>query len=321
MLCRRHLRKTHTATSGQDVRRLPPLKTLPAFEIAAERLSFSAAAERLHLTHGAISRQIKALEDHFGVPLFRRLNRRIELTPAGAALLPDVRQALQLLESAGAGVSAGAKEEPLVVSCLATFMMRWLIPRLYRFNAAHPGIEVRLSASHAPVDFAAGGIDLAIRIGRPPWPRGATARPFLADRIGPVMAPALRDRHRIRRPADLRRVAFLHADTRPRAWSDWIGIAGTEGLDPTKGPRFEHTYFLLEAAAAGLGAAIGSHTLLEQDLASGRLVAPFGFLPSGRSYALLRGRRAPKAAKVATFADWIAAEAERPATAQVGLAR
>jgi LysR family glycine cleavage system transcriptional activator len=296
------------------VRRLPPLKTLPAFKIAAERSSFSAAAEQLHVTHGAISRQIKALEDHFGVPLFRRLNRRIELTSAGAALLPHVRQALQLLESAGAHLTAGAKGEPVVVSCLATFMMRWLIPRLYRFNAAHPGIEVRLSASHAPVDFGAGGIDLAIRVGGPPWPRGATARAFLDDRIGPVMSPALRDRHRIRRPADLKRIALLHADTRPRAWSDWLRITGTDELDPTKGPRFEHNYFLLEAAAAGLGAAIGSYPLLEQDLDGGRLVAPFGFLPSGRSYALLRAKRAQKAAKVATFAEWIAAEAGRSST-------
>jgi LysR family transcriptional regulator, glycine cleavage system transcriptional activator len=315
MLCRRHLRKIHTLASQPNMRRLPPLKTLPAFEVSAERLSFSAAAEQLHLTHGAISRQIKALEDHFGVPLFRRLNRRIELTPTGAALLPQVRQALQLLESAGAGLTAGAREEPLVISCLATFMMRWLIPRLYRFNAAHPGIEVRLSASHAPVDLGVGGVDLAIRIGRSPGPRSATARPFLADRIGPVMAPALRDKHRVRRPSDLRRVALLHADTRPRAWPDWLKITGTAGLEAMKGPRFEHTYFLLEAAAAGLGAAIGSYPLLEQDLASGRLVAPFGFLPSGRSYVLLRARRAPKSAKVATFAGWIAAEAERASTA------
>lgn len=296
-----------------DVRRLPPLKTLPAFEISAEQQSFSAAADRLHLTHGAISRQIRALEDHFGVPLFRRLNRRIELTAAGAALLPHVRQALQLLESAGAHLAAGSNQGPLVVSCLATFMMRWLIPRLYRFSATHPGIEVRLSASHAPVEFAAGGIDLAIRIGRPPWPRDVAARPFLRDHIGPVLSPALRDTHRIRQPADLRRTPLLHADTRPRAWSDWQRVAGVEVLDATKGPRFEHTYFLLEAAAAGLGAAIGSYPLVEQEIVSGRLAAPFGFLPSGRSYALLRARRASKSASVDTLVEWIVAEAERPA--------
>src|SRR4051812_34572094 len=157
------------------MRRLPPLKTLPAFEIAASRSSFSAAAAELHLTHGAVSRQIKALEDHLGVPLFRRLNRRIELTAEGAALLPSVRQAMAVLEKSAAQVAGEASRGPLVISCLATFMMRWLIPKLYAFNAANPGIELRLSASHAPVKFAADGIDIAIRLGKAPWPRGVVA--------------------------------------------------------------------------------------------------------------------------------------------------
>jgi LysR family glycine cleavage system transcriptional activator len=295
------------------MRRLPPLKTLPAFEIAAGRLSLSAAAEELHLTHGAISRQIKALEDHLGVPLFRRFNRRIELTPAGTALLPAVHQALQLLEASASDVTAQTRRGPLVVSCLATFMMRWLIPRLYAFSAAHPGIEVRLAASHAPVDFAAGGIDLAIRLGKPPWPRGATARPFIADRMGPVVAPALIQRYRIRRPADLARLDLMHTETRPDAWSQWLATIDANGADARveaeRGLRFEHTYFLLEAAASGLGAAIGSYPLVEQDLKSGRLVAPFGFVPSGSSYHLLSPRMAPSRARITTFAKWLVAEA------------
>lgn len=299
------------------MRRLPPLKTLPAFEIAADRLSLSAAAAELHLTHGAISRQIKALEDHLGVPLFRRFNRRIELTPAGAALLPAVRQAMQLLEASASDVTARTRQGPLVVSCLATFMMRWLIPRLYAFSAAHPGIEVRLAASHAPVDFAAGGIDLAIRLGKPPWPRGVTARPFIADRMGPVLAPALLQRHRIRRPADLAQLDLLHAETRPGAWSQWLTIVRANGadadvdgvVDASRGPRFEHTYFLLEAAASGLGAAIGSYPLVEQDLKSGRLLAPFGFVPSGSSYHLLSPRMVPSRARIAAFTTWLMAEA------------
>ena len=162
-------------------RRLPPLKTLPAFEIAAERLSFTQAAGELHLTHGAISRQIKALESHLGVPLFRRRNRRIELTQAGVAFLPGIRRALQLLETSKAEVATSPREGALVVSCVATFMMRWLIPQLHAFNLAHRKIEVRLSASHAPVDFARDGINVAIRLGRPPWPRNVMASPFLAD--------------------------------------------------------------------------------------------------------------------------------------------
>jgi len=294
------------------VRRLPPLKTLPAFEISADRLSFSAAAEELHLTHGAISRQIKALEDHLGVALFRRFNRRIELTAAGAALLPAVRQALRLMETSTADVTAQTRQGPLLVSCLATFMMRWLIPRLYAFSAEHPGIEVRLAASHAPVDFSTGGTDFAIRLGKPPWPRGVVARPFIADRVGPVLSPALLDSRRIRRPADLARFELLHTETRSQAWPQWLAAAGVEGVQTDKGLRFEHTYFLLEAAASGLGVAIGSYPLVEQDIKSGRLVAPLGFVPSGSSYHLLSPRVAPSRAKVAVFTKWLLAAAAQP---------
>ncbi|HUI94274.1 MAG TPA: LysR family transcriptional regulator, partial [Xanthobacteraceae bacterium] len=204
-------------------RRFPPLKTLPAFEIAAERLSFSAAAGELNLTHGAVSRQIKALESQLGVPLFRRRNRRIELTEAGTAFLPGVRQALHLVEHATAQVASSPREGALVVSCVATFMMRWLIPRLYAFNALHPKIDVRLAASHAPVDFARDGIDVAIRHGRPPWPRNVMATPFLPERLGPVCAPRLVDGRKHMRLADLRRQPLLCAETRPDAWADWTG--------------------------------------------------------------------------------------------------
>jgi len=291
------------------MRRLPPLKTLAPFELSAARGSITAAADELCVTHGAVSRQLQALEHYLGVPLFRRLNRRIELTPAGAEFLPSVRQALQLLETAAGRVAARTRQGPLTVSCLATFMMRWLIPRLYAFNAAHPGVEVRLTASHAPAAFAAGDIDVAIRLGAPPWPRGVAAHPFLRDRVGPVLAPALLARHRIGRPADLKRVALLHAETRPSAWSDWLRLTGTHGLDPAMGPRFEHTYFLLEAAGSGLGAAIGSYPLVQEDLDRGRLVAPFGFVESQSSYCVLHAKNAPSLVKAEAFAAWIMAEA------------
>jgi LysR family transcriptional regulator, glycine cleavage system transcriptional activator len=301
---------------GQTVRRLPSLKALPAFEISADRLSFSAAADQLRLTHGAISRQIRTLEDQLGVPLFRRFNRRIELTEAGAVFLPSVRQALQLLETASAQVVDQTKSGPLVVSCLATFMMRWLIPRLYRFNAAHPDIEVRLSASHAPVHFEEGGIDVAIRLGRAPWPRGCLGQPFLADRIGPVLSPALLDKRPLRRPSDLKKLPLLHAETRPRAWQHWLKATRTQGLDAAAGTRLEHTYFLLEAAASGLGVAIGSVALVEQDLQAGRLVAPFGFIADRNAYCLLRPAGQPaKGGQITAFVDWVRKEAQRPAVA------
>ena len=285
-------------------RRLPPLKTLPAFEIAAVRLSFTEAAGELHLTLGAVSRLIKALESHLGVPLFRRRNRRIELTEAGIAFLPGVRQALHVLEASTAELASSPRHGALVVSCVATFMMRWLIPRLYAFNAVHRKIEVRLTASHAPVDFVRDGIDIAIRLGRAPWPRNVMASPFLADRIGPVCAPALLDGRKRLRMSDLRRHRLLHAETRAQAWSDWAdGQGATIDLGSSQG--FEHTYFMLEAAASGLGIGIASYPLVEYDLQSGRLIAPFGFAPSGRSYCVLHARQAADNTKIASFRSWI----------------
>jgi LysR family transcriptional regulator, glycine cleavage system transcriptional activator len=291
-------------------RRLPPLKTLPAFEIAADHLSFTEAAGELHLTHGAVSRQIKALESQLGVPLFRRRNRRLELTQAGVAFLPGVRQALQLLETVTAEVATSPREGALVVSCVATFMMRWLIPRLYAFNALHRNIDVRLSASHAPVDFVRDGIDVAIRVGRAPWPRNVIASSFLPDRIGPVCAPALLKGRKSLRMSDLRHHRLLHAETRTENWSDWAHARGTT-IDLSNSQGFEHTYFMLEAAASGLGIGIASHPLVEHDLQSGRLVAPFGFTPSGRSYCVLHARQSAHNAKIAAFRSWIVGAARR----------
>src|ERR1044071_1083125 len=286
-------------------RRLPPLKALPAFEEAARLSSFSAAARELNLTHGAISRQMKSLETHLGVRLFRRVNRRVELTDAGAAFLPAARTALDVVEASAARLSAATRQGPLVVSCLPTFMMRWLIPRLYDFNARHPAIDVRLSASSAPVDFAREGVDVAIRIGAKPWPEGIEAHAFMSEEIGPVCSPALAKRHKLRRPSDLGQHTLLHTETRADAWSDWLARSETAGVDAAQGPRFEHFYFLLEAAVAGLGVAVAPRPLVMEDLKLGRLVAPFGFVRSSRQYCLLYPAELAGLAKVGTFRSWI----------------
>jgi DNA-binding transcriptional LysR family regulator len=287
-------------------RRLPPLKALPAFEEAARQLSFSAAARELNLTHGAISRQMKSLETHLGVRLFRRLNRRLELTQAGETFLPAARTALDVVEASAAQLSAATtRQGPLVVSCLPTLMMRWLIPRLYDFNARHPSIDVRLAASSAAVDFARQGVDVAIRIGSGPWPDGVEAHAFMNEEIGPVCSPALLQRRKLRRPADLADHALLHTETRADAWADWLVRSGTKAVDAAKGQRFEHFYFLLEAAVAGLGVAVAPKPLVMQDLKLGRLVAPFGFVRSGRQYCLLHPAELAGLAKVRTFRTWI----------------
>lgn len=286
-------------------RRLPPLKALPAFEQAARLLSFSAAAHELNLTHGAISRQIKSLEAHLGAELFRRSTRRLELTEAGNAMLPAVRTALDIIESSAARLTGATQRGPLVVACLPTFMMRWLIPRLYDFNARHPAIDVRLSASSGPVNFAREDIDIAIRIGNPPWPAGIEARPFMDEEIGPVCSPDFAARHPLRRPADLHDLPLLHTETRIDAWADWLKHRRTPNIDAGRGRRFEHFYFLLAAAVGGLGVAMAPRPLVDEDLQLGRLVAPFGFTPSGRRYCLTYPATLAKARKVSTFSNWV----------------
>lgn len=302
-------------------RRLPPLKALPMFEVAARHASFSAAADELHLTHGAISRQIKALEDYLGVPLFRRLNRRVELTEAGTLLLPAVQTAFHVIETSAAQIAAGPRQGPLTVSCLATFMVRWLFPKLYTFYAQHPHIEVQLSSSFAPVDFTRDSTDIAIRVGAVEPPPAVEAHALIEDRVGPVCSPALLQRHVVERLSDLRQHVLLHTETRPSAWSDWCDRFGAEGVDATRGRRFEHTYFLLEAALRGLGVGIGSYPLVEEDLKTGRLVAPFGFVSSGRTYYLLHPRQAAGIQKIKTFRAWLLDTATNSARESERLAR
>src|SRR5262249_41674712 len=187
----------------------------------------------------------------------------------------------------------------------------WLIPRLYNFNALHRTIEVRLSAMEAPIDFARNGIDIAIRRGKPPWPRNVVASPFLADRVGPVCAPALLEGRKRLRGSDWRHYKLLHAETSLQAWSDWARHVDGAGVDIKKSQGFEHTYFMLEAAASGLGIGIASHPLVEHDLQSGRLVAPFGFTPTRTAYCVLHAKQAAGNAKIGGFPSWIVGVAQR----------
>jgi DNA-binding transcriptional LysR family regulator len=268
-------------------RSLPSLNALRAFEAAARLGSVTAAATELHVTHGAVSRQVKQLEQTLGAVLFHRVGTGLRLSETGARLLPVLTSSFDLME-AGVAQAMRAGGGPLVVSCLGTFTMRWLIPRLFAFRAAHPGIEVQLSASDAPVDFRRDRFDLAIRVERPPWPAGMAARPFIVERVGPVLSPALQERLRLRTPDDLARTTLLHTDTRRTAWPDWFASIGHAEVEPAAAQSFEHFYFMLQAAASGLGVAIGPKPVIEDDLAAGRLVAPFGFIDSGLSYVSLR---------------------------------
>lgn len=285
------------------MRRLPSLNALRAFEAAGRHGRMTLAAEELHVTHSAISRQVQHLEGLLGVALFAGPKNRMHLTEAGATLLAGLSIAFDQMDLAVRSV-ADTAEGPLDVSCPGTFTMRWLIPRLYRFSDAHPGIEVRLSASSQPVDFQRDAFDLAIRAATGPWSADAEVTELFPERIGPVISPKLQARH----GGDLGPLTLLHTRSRRQAWQVWgrqagVPVAGEEGIE------YEHFYFMIEAALSGLGICIAPWPMVSDDLASGRLVAPYGFVDSGQSYVIVRRTRQHRKSQL--FCDWLVEEARQ----------
>ena len=283
------------------IRRIPSLNALRAFEAAGRHGRMTLAADELNVTHSAVSRQIQHLEALLGVPLFEGPKNRLRLTEAGLTLLAGLGPAFDQIDASVRAV-ADTDEGAIDVSCPGTFTMRWLIPRLYRFQSDYPKIEVRLTASSKPVDFDRDGVDVAIRVGDPPWPAGADVIALFPEQIGPVIAAGVAQSL----TGDLDVIPELHTRTRPQAWNDW---RSRSGRPLSAGPRvdYEHFYFMLEAARAGLGVCAAPWPYVVDDIHAGRLVAPFGFVDSGHHYvALKRSRRNRKAS---LFCDWLAVQA------------
>lgn len=296
-------------------RRLPPLTTLPSFEAAARHLSFSKAAEELHVTHGAVSRAIRHLEDRLGVRLFVRETRAVRLTPVGAAYAADVREALDHL--AGATIAATGQQTSgvLNVSTLDSFAAKWLVPRLFRFRRLHGDIDVRLSTTEKLANFVSDGLDIGIRYGRGRYP-DLKAELLLEEDVSPVCSPKLLEApHPLRTPADLKHHTLIHDDFHID-WAVWLRTAGVEGVDPYRGPTFYSSGHAVQAAIMGDGVALGRSALVADDLAAGRLVQPFSFhLPAGQAYYVVYPPRALQRYKVKAFRDWLVAEAESTRTA------
>lgn len=286
-------------------RSLPSLNALRAFEAAARLGSMTAAADELHVTHGAVSRQVKQLERDLGQPLFHRAGTGLALSDNGKRLLPILTSAFDLMAS-GVAQASRRPGAPFTVSCLGTFTMRWLIPRLFAFRAAHPDIEIQLSANDGAVDFSRDGIDFAIRVERPPWPENMIVTPFIEEEIGPVLSTSLQAALQLRNPGDIARATLLHTETRQGAWADWFGAVGCAEVTPVADQTFEHFYFMLQAAASGLGVAIGPRPVVEDDIAAGRLIAPFGFVKSGLSYVAMRPPTDDD--RAALFERWLVAQ-------------
>jgi len=268
-------------------RPLPSLKALQAFEAFARLGSMTAAAETLNVTHGAVSRQVKALEAQLGAALITGPRHRLALTPAGKALAGALGSAFDVIAAALPGAET---RRELVVSCLGTLAMKWLIPRLPGFLDRHPGLTVRIQESHRPPDFGDGQIHAAIRIESARPPAGVRATLFMDHSHGPVLSPALFEQAG-GDPARLLALPRLHSETFRPAWDEWARKAGV-ALPPGGLERdFEHNSYMLEAAAAGLGMAVAPWAFAQADVERGRLMAPFGFEPVAERFVYLRPKR------------------------------
>ncbi len=286
--------------------KLPPLSTMRVFEAAARLLSFKETADELLLTPSAVSRSVQALEDWLGTPLFTRGVRGITLTEAGAAYAPQVRLALDALARATEAVPGRRSHGALSISAAPTFGLRWLMPRLRRFKAAHPGIAITLDTTHRPVEFPRDGIDLAIRMGTGPWP-GLEVLHLMTESLVPVCAPALAAS--ITGPQDLARLPLLHVTPVSQEWAHWAAARGVTGLDFGNGLRFDTIQYALNAAIQGLGVALGRHPVVDFDLDSGALVSVLGpAVPSSTSYWLVCAPQSLERPDVRAFRDWIRRE-------------
>lgn len=275
------------------------MNALRAFEATARLGRMQEAAAELYVTHSAISRQVRNLEDILGIQLFVGPRNNLRLSADAAAVLPQITEAFEQLEVAVSRLRQ-AQFGVVRVSCLGTLSMRWLIPRLEGFHNAFPKIDLQLSSDDKPVNFLRSSLDLAIRIGAE-FPGHAKVHNLFADLVGPVLSPDLMADLGAGSPEVLTRLPLLHTHTRPEAWPDW---AASHGISLPKGGRhYEHFYFMLEAAAAGLGVAIAPYILVCDDLKAGRLVAPFGFSPNGMNYAILA--RAEPSAPARAFIEWL----------------
>jgi DNA-binding transcriptional LysR family regulator len=315
------IRMSHThVNTAMNNPRLPSLDLLRGFEAAARHLSFTKAADELHVTQSAVSRQIKTLEDQLGVALFRRLNRALLLTEQGQTLAQAVAGALGGIEQAVARLSVLGDDRPVTVTASISFAALWLVPRLARFRALHPDIDVRLSANNDVADLTRDGIDVAVRFCEPhKAPAGAV--PLTREDVFPVVSPRLlRDRKRpLKTPADLKHHIMLHlADPRGDwpwlTWADWLVALKVPELKPAGALHFSHYDQVVHAAVEGDGVALGRTPLLERQLARGELVAPFrNRVTVTRQYYVLLAPMAHERPRARQFMEWLLAEIRRPA--------
>jgi len=295
--------------------RLPSLNALRAFEAAGRHLSFSKAAEELHVTPAAVGHQVKALEQDLGVVLFDRLNRALQLTASGQSLLPGVSDVFYRLTEVVQTFRRRDANRPLTVSMPPSFGASWVIPRLERFRDRHPDIDVRLDADNRIVDLIHDDVDVGLRYGLGDYP-GMRVDSLLSEEVFPVCSPRLLEgEHPLRELEDLRRHTLLHVDgfVQDDYWPDWdmwLRSAGMSDLEVRRSLRFSQTTLALQAAVAGQGVALGSRVLAGNELAQGRLVRPFAHgTRMSFAYYMVCPEALADEPRIAAFREWIIEEA------------
>ncbi len=292
---------------------LPPLNALRAFEAVARLGSLTHAAAELHVTHGAVSRQLRTLEQALGQPLLVRQGRGVALTAAGEQLHRVAGDAFAQLRQGWQALQRGNAGAPLVLGCSGSVLARWMIPRMADLERQLPGLHLHLAAQEERPDAVLEGLDAALLLAAPPWPGAWQVHELAAERIGPVLAAdhPLAARLAGSAPQALLQVPLLRVASRPQAWPQWSQRMGVDLAAAEPGASFDHLYYLLEAAGAGLGVAIAPQQLVAADLAAGRLVAPWGFIDTGGHWILAtRAREAdPRAQRLA---GWLRGQLHAP---------
>lgn len=287
-----------------DFRRLPNLAALRAFEAAARHQNFSRASEEIHVTHGAISHQVRALEQELGVQLFMRHGKRIAITDDGQAFAEAIRKALQDIASAAQHLQSRGKQKRLGITSLSSFAARWLSPRMGRFIELYPDLEVSLESSNHIVDFAQGAIDLAIRFGNGGYP-GLVSEHLLDDIYYPVVSPHFNGGKLPRSPRELVDThALLRCEDEP--WEPWFRRVGLPDPEPSGGLIFQDSSMLARAAVEGHGIALVRHQIAHPDLVAGSLVRLFDVsVECPKSYYLVYPPNMMSKPQAKAFRDWL----------------
>lgn len=291
-----------------DFRKLPNLAALRAFEAAARHESFSRAAQEIHVTPGAISHQIRALEQELGLALFTRNGKRIAITEHGLRFAAAIRKSLSEIAAAASALQEQNRQQRLVVSAPPSFASRWLAPRLWKFLDRHPGIEVVLQSSSHLHELARDGIDVGLRFGLGVYP-GLKSQKILDEFYYPVASPHYRQGRLPSSPQQLRDCTLLRMDGLLESWLPWFALAGLDLPDPAGGLVTEDSSLTLRAAVDGAGVALTRHGIASQEIAAGELVRLFDLaLKSDRAYYFVTQADAAPKPQVRYFHDWITQE-------------